>query len=107
MTQRQITHPDGVILPCAGGHAGHHIQDMRGDAAGGGHFIECECRKTARYAALDGALVEWRRLNKHRKPRKPRSAPPLTTTKPKRAKDAGSTVLQFSLPLAGEKRGKR
>ena len=105
MTQRQITHPDGVILPCAGGHAGHHIQDMRNAAAGGGHFIECECRKTARYAVLEGAVAEWRRLNKHRKPRTPRSPTPQAA-KPKRAKHAGSTVLQFLLPLPSERRGK-
>lgn len=73
MTQRQITH-DFDLPTCSAGHAARHILDHRGMSAGGGHFIECSCRKTTRHAELDPALAEWCRLNDKRKPRIPRGS---------------------------------
>jgi hypothetical protein len=103
MTQRQITHPAGTLPACAAGHAARHIHDMRCASAGGGHFVECECRRTARHAEIDAALVEWKRLNRHRKPRTPKAEPiQRDAGKPRRRKDA-STVLQFPLPLSGSR----
>lgn len=104
MTQRQISHPAGEIPDCADGHAGHHIHDFRGASAGGGHSIECACRRTSRHPTFDAAALEWRRMNTTRKPRASRKAKasPLDRHKRKPQPDSDgddSTVLQFPLPL--------
>ena len=86
MTQKQISHPEG--LPnCAAGHRARHIHDMRGPAAGGGHLVECCCRSTSKKADAEAALAEWRRIN--RPVRSPRAAP-----------IAPGNVVQFKLSLA-------
>lgn len=102
MTQRQITHSDDVLPPCAAGHPARHIHDMRCASAGGGNFLECECRRTARHADLDGALVEWKRLNKHRKPRISNAEKHVRDAVKTRKRNDESTVLQFKLPLSGK-----
>lgn len=102
MTQRQITHPTGTLPACANGHAAHHIFDLRSATAGGGHSLECECRRTARHPDLDLALVEWMRMNKLRRKRKPKPAKGSKEkrdgAKPRKRKGDG-TVLQFPLQL--------
>ncbi|WP_236510431.1 hypothetical protein [Stenotrophomonas sp. PA-6-5C] len=60
MTQRQISHPEG-LPPCAAGPRARHIHDMRCTSAGGGHLVECCCRSTGKNADPDAALAEWRR----------------------------------------------
>jgi len=85
MTQRQVTH-DFPLPACAAGHAARHILDLRGSHAGGGNFIECQCRHTVRHADFDGALQDWCRMNQVRRP---------STAK------ARTSVLQFRLPLHG------
>lgn len=86
MTQKQISHPEG--LPnCAAGHRARHIHDERRASAGGGHLIECCCRSTSKKADAEAALAEWRRINKlARSPRAPLVAP--------------GNVVQFNLGLA-------
>lgn len=85
MTQKQISHPEG--LPnCAAGHRARHIHDMRCTSAGGGHLIECCCRSTSKKADADAALAEWRLINKPA--RSPRAAPA-----------APGNVVQFKLGL--------
>lgn len=78
MTQKHITSP--APLPrCAAGHSARLMLDMRGPSAGGGHFVECCCRHTARHAQPDAALAEWRRTNRPaRNARKPGAAAPKT-----------------------------
>jgi hypothetical protein len=83
VTQQQISH-DFNLPTCADGHRARHMLDMRGAHAGGGHFIECQCRSTIRHEDIDQALAEWCRLNDKRKPRIPRP---------------GADLLQFRLPL--------
>lgn len=73
MTQRHISHPEG-LPQCAAGHSARHIHDMRGLAAGGGHLVECRCRATSKHAEPVLALAEWRRIN--RAARAPRKALP-------------------------------
>lgn len=63
MTQRQISHPGGLPT-CAAGHSARHIHDSRSASAGGGHFVECRCTKTAKRADPDAALASWRLLNR-------------------------------------------
>lgn len=63
MTQRHISHPEGLPA-CAAGHSARHIHDLRGLAAGGGHLVECKCRMTSKHAEPDAALAEWRRINR-------------------------------------------
>ena len=63
MTQRHISHPE-PLPDCAAGHSARHIQDLRGLAAGGGHFVECRCRHTRKHAEPDAAIAEWRRVNR-------------------------------------------
>lgn len=86
MTQKQISHPEG--LPnCAAGHRARHIHDGRRASAGGGHLVECCCRSTSKKADADAALAEWRRINRPaRSPRAVRTAP--------------GNVVQFKLGLA-------
>lgn len=94
MTQKQISHPEG--LPnCAAGHRARHIHDLRGPAAGGGHLVECCCRSTSKKVDAETALAEWRRIN--RPSRSARPAPPAT---------ARDNVLQFQLGL-GESPSRR
>lgn len=95
MTQRQIPH-QVTLLPCAAGHAARHFLDHRAIRAGGGHFIDCPCRCTAKHEAIEGALDEWFRLNQKRRPRTPAPATP--------AEPIGADVLQFPLPLRGGRR---
>ncbi len=76
MTQRHISHPEGLPA-CAAGHSARHIHDLRGLAAGGGHLVECKCRMTSKHAEPDAALAEWRRINRPaRRPRQPQQAQP-------------------------------
>lgn len=63
MTQIQISQV-GALPPCAAGHSARHIHDLRGLAAGGGHFVECRCRHTRKHAEPDAAIAEWRRVNR-------------------------------------------
>jgi hypothetical protein len=88
MTQCQIDHPEG-LPPCAAGHSARHIHDSRCASAGGGHFVECRCTKTAKHSDPDAALASWRRLN--RPPRCARKATPAAEP---------DNVLQMPLRLA-------
>lgn len=63
MTQRHISHPEG-LPKCAAGHAARHIHDLRGLAAGGGDLVACKCRMTRKHAESEAALAEWRRINR-------------------------------------------
>jgi len=63
MTQRHISHAE-PLPDCAAGHSARHIHDLRGLAAGGGHFVECRCRATQRHPEASGALDQWRRINR-------------------------------------------
>jgi hypothetical protein len=93
MTQKQISHPEG--LPnCAAGHRARHIHDMRCTSAGGGHLVECCCRSTSKKADADAALAEWRQIN--RPTRSPRAVP-----------TAPGNVVQFKLGLAEQPEGRR
>ena len=86
MTQKQISHPEG--LPnCAAGRRARHIHDERRASAGGGHLVECCCRSTSKRADAEAAMAEWRRIN--RPARSPRAAP-----------IAPGNVVQFKLSLA-------
>lgn len=86
MTQKQISHPEG--LPnCAAGHRARHIHDERRASAGGGHLVECCCRSTSKKADAEAALAEWGRIN--RPARSPRAA-----------LIAPGNVVQFKLTLA-------
>ncbi len=71
MTQRHISHPE-PLPDCAAGHSARHIHDLRGLAAGGGHFVECRCRHTRKHAEPDAAIAEWKRVNR---PARVRRAP--------------------------------
>lgn len=85
MTQKQISHPEG--LPnCTAGHRARHIHDERRASAGGGHLVECCCRSTSKKADAEAALAEWRQIN--RPARSPRAAPA-----------APGNVAQFKLGL--------
>lgn len=87
MTQKQISHPEG--LPnCAAGHRARHIHDERRASAGGGHLVECCCRSTSKKADAEAALVEWPRIN--RPARNARKAP-----------EAADNVIQMRLVMAG------
>lgn len=63
MTQRHISHPEGLPA-CAAGHSARHILGLRGVDRGGGHLVECKCRATSKHAEPDLALAEWRRINR-------------------------------------------
>jgi hypothetical protein len=94
MTQRHISHPEG-LPKCAAGHSARHIHDQRGLASGGGHFIECQCQASRRHPEPDAALAEWRRINRPaRAPRKvlPKIAP------------LADSVIQLRLTMPGEGR---
>lgn len=88
MTQKHISHPEG--LPnCSAGHRARHIHDLRGPAAGGGHLVECACSSTKKHADADAALAAWRRMNK---PARIPRAPALP--------EVADNVVQFNLTLA-------
>jgi hypothetical protein len=95
MTQRQVAH-QVTLLSCSDGHAARHYLDHRAARVGGGHFIECPCRRTGKHATLEDALDAWFRVNQKRRPRAPGgAAQPVPWA---------ADVLQFVLPLA---RGRR
>jgi hypothetical protein len=66
MTQRQITHPAGVMPPCASpcARSPKNFHDSRAPHAGGGHAIECSScdRRTPKAPTFEAALQEWCRL---------------------------------------------
>lgn len=66
MTQRQITHPAGVMPPCASpcARTPKHFHDSRAVHAGGGHAIECcACdRRTPKAPTFEAALQDWCRM---------------------------------------------
>ncbi|MBD8635644.1 hypothetical protein [Stenotrophomonas sp. CFBP 13725] len=88
MTQCQIDNPEGLSA-CAAGHSARHIHVGRCANAGGGHFVECRCKKTAKLADPDAALGGWRQMN-----RPARSARKVVT------QVEPVNVLQFKLTLA-------
>ncbi|PWB27728.1 hypothetical protein DCO49_06850 [Stenotrophomonas sp. SPM] len=95
MTQKHISHPEG--LPnCAAGHRARHIHDLRGPAAGGGHFVECACRATSKSQDPEKALAEWRRINR-----------PARSARPAPAPEVADNVVQFNLSLAEQPVGRR
>jgi hypothetical protein len=96
MTQRHISHPEGLPA-CAAGHSARHIHDLRGVDRGGGHLVECKCRRTGKHAEPDAALAEWRRIN--RRSRIPRAAPA--------APAAPGNVVQFKLGLGEQSQQQR
>ncbi len=63
MTQRHVPHSH-PLPRCAAGHPARHIHDRRCPRAGGGHFIECQCRNTQRHPSFEDALVQWREDNR-------------------------------------------
>jgi len=88
MTQKHISHPEG--LPnCAAGHRARHIHDLRGPAAGGGHLVECACRATSKSQEPEKALAEWRRINR-----------PARSARPSTPPSVADNVVQFNLGLA-------
>lgn len=93
MTQRHISHPEGLPA-CAAGHSARHILDLRGPASGGGHFVECRCRATSKHADPDAAMDEWRRINR----------PARAARKPVAAEPAQDNVVQLRLLMPGEGR---
>lgn len=94
MTQRHITHTE-PLPRCADGHSARLILDMRGPSAGGGHFVECCCRHTAKHAEADAAAAEWRRMNRPaRAARRSLAA----------ADSAPDNVIQLRLLMPGEGR---
>lgn len=91
MTQRHISHSEG-LPPCAAGHIARHIHDLRGIAAGGGHFVECRCRATSKHAEPAQALAEWRRIN--------RPARSVRKVMPAISPPAADNVVQLDFGLA-------
>jgi hypothetical protein len=94
MTQRHISHSEG-LPKCAAGHSARHIHDLRGLAAGGGHLVECRCRSTSKHAEPVAALAEWRRVNQP--PRIARKVLPAIAA-------PADNVIQMRLPMPGEGR---
>lgn len=70
MTQREIKH-HSAIPGCKEGHPARLMLDARRCANGGpgGHYVECRCRSSARFAHVDDALRDWQRANGRRAPR--------------------------------------
>lgn len=91
MTQQHISHPEG-LPDCAAGHRARHMVDMRGPAAGGGHFVECRCRATERHSDAIQALDQWRRIN--------RPARSARKVMPAIAAPAADNVLQLPMRFA-------
>ena len=94
MTQKQISHA-GELPDCAAGHSARHIHDLRGLAAGGGHFVECRCQATQRHPDAAQALDQWRRIN--RPARSARKVLPAIAA-------PADNVIQMRLPMPGEGR---
>jgi len=89
MTQKHISHPEG--LPnCAAGHRARHIHDLRGPAAGGGHLVECACRATSKSQDPEKALAEWRRINR-----------PARSARAPAQPAVNDNVVQMRLVMAG------
>ena len=89
MTQKQISHLEG--LPnCAAGHRARHIHDERRPSAGGGHLVECACRATSKSDNPDTALAEWRRINR-----------PVRAARAPAVPAAPDNVVQMRLVMAG------
>ncbi|WP_313465688.1 hypothetical protein [Stenotrophomonas sp.] len=95
MTQKHISHPEG-LPKCAAGHRARHIHDLRGPAAGGGHLVECACRATSKSQDPEKALAEWRRINR-----------PARSARPATAPEVADNVVQFNLSLAEQPAGRR
>lgn len=87
MTQHHRSHT-GEIPSCSAGHTPRHIEDVRAAHAGGGHFIECQCRQTQRHPTFEAAVAEWCASMRARVPRWVRAEKP-----------ADGTIVQFVLPL--------
>lgn len=87
MTQHHVSHAS-PLPACRDGHPARHIHDYRRLEAGGGHFIECCCCHSSRYASFDEALADWRRRNGRRGPRPPAAV-------------AADNVVQLDLLRAG------
>lgn len=94
MTQRHISHPEG-LPKCADGHRARHMFDGRSASSGGGHFVECRCKATTRHMQADAALADWRRIN-----RPARSARKVLTA----IAAPADNVIQMRLPMMGEGR---
>jgi hypothetical protein len=95
MTQKHISHREG--LPnCAAGHRARHIHDKRCASAGGGHLVECACRSTSKHADPDAAIAAWRRLNR---PARSARAPAMPAV--------ADNVVQFNLSLAEQAPARR
>ncbi|MBH1529886.1 hypothetical protein I5T99_12565 [Stenotrophomonas maltophilia] len=89
MTQKQISHPEG--LPnCAAGHRARHIHDERRPSAGGGHLVECACRATRKCENPETALAQWRRINR-----------PVRAARAHAVPSAPDNVVQMRLVMAG------
>ncbi len=94
MTQKHISHPEG-LPDCADGHRARHIFDERCASSGGGHFVECRCKATTRHAQADAALADWRRIN--RPARSARKVLPAISA-------PADNVIQMRLQIPGEGR---
>ncbi len=88
MTQRQISQPG--LPDCREGHRARLMLDARCAASGGGYFVECACRHTAKLPSAEQALVAWNNAN-GRRPRRPEEP-------------EAATVVQFPLQLGGAAR---
>jgi len=89
VTQRQLERLPAA-MNCKNGHVARLMEDGRRASAGGGHYVECPCCRTQKYAEPAAATREWRRINGIRA-RRPAPAP--------------SNVLQLGLRLTGGNRG--
>lgn len=94
MTQRHISHPEGLPV-CAAGHSARHIHDLRALAAGRGHLVECRCRATSKHAEPGAAMDEWRKIN--RPARSARKVLPAIAA-------PADNVIQMRLAIPGEGR---
>jgi hypothetical protein len=87
MTQREQT-PSRQLPPCAEGHRPRYMLDLRRPEAKGGHFIECRCSHTQKFASFELAWIHWHKLH---------GLQPKTNAAPV----AGAKVLQLGLRLGG------
>lgn len=88
MTQRQMALPR-PLPQCPNDHSPRYFLDLRGERAGGGHFIECRCSRTDRYASFDLAWAHWHKQHG------------LHPHVPAPAEALPSNVLQMKLFAAG------
>lgn len=91
MTQKQLSHA-GELPACAAGHCARHMHDLRGFAAGGGHFVERRCRATRKHADPDTAIAEWTRIN--------RPARSVRKLAPEKANNVFQMPLRLAAPAA-------